>query len=65
MRSHHSSSFAIWTVLEAMLRSLALSGSIGAAAAGTILRDARFNNLNSSTDLNDWSWSSEVGPYQY
>lgn len=48
-----------------MLRSLALYACIGAAAAGTILWDGRFNDLNSSTDLNKWSWSNEVGPYQY
>lgn len=33
--------------------------------AGTVLWDGRFNDLNSSSDLNDWSWSDEVGPYQY
>lgn len=33
--------------------------------AGTVLWDGRFNDLNSSSDLNEWSWSDEVGPYQY
>ncbi|KAJ3558234.1 hypothetical protein NPX13_g9753 [Xylaria arbuscula] len=35
------------------------------AAAGTILWDGRFNDLASSTDLNNWSWANQVGPYQY
>ncbi|KAI1291411.1 carbohydrate-binding module family 1 protein [Xylaria venustula] len=34
-------------------------------AAATILWDGRFNDLTSSTDLNNWSWADEVGPYQY
>ncbi|TVY51017.1 hypothetical protein LCER1_G006491, partial [Lachnellula cervina] len=32
---------------------------------GTILWDGRFNNFTTSADLNNWSWSNEVGPYQY
>lgn len=40
---------------------VALAGS----ATSTILWDGRFNDLTSSTDLNNWSWSDEVGPYQY
>lgn len=35
------------------------------AACGTVLWDGRFNDLSSSTDLNEWSWSNQVGPYQY
>jgi hypothetical protein len=42
-----------------------LAGLAASASAGTILWDGRFNDLNSSTDLNNWSWSNEVGPYQY
>lgn len=30
-----------------------------------MLWDGRFNNFTSSADLNNWSWSNEVGPYQY
>ncbi|KAG7129594.1 Exoglucanase 1 like protein [Verticillium longisporum] len=30
-----------------------------------ILWDGRFNDLTSSTDLNKWSWATQVGPYQY
>ncbi|KAI1424695.1 hypothetical protein F5Y12DRAFT_436448 [Xylaria sp. FL1777] len=35
------------------------------AACGTVLWDGRFNDLSSSTDLNNWSWANQVGPYQY
>ncbi|KAI0096376.1 hypothetical protein GGR51DRAFT_543530 [Nemania sp. FL0031] len=35
------------------------------AACGTVLWDGRFNNLTSATDLNNWSWANQVGPYQY
>jgi len=33
--------------------------------AGTVLWDGRFNNVTSSTELNDWSFSNPVGEYQY
>lgn len=32
---------------------------------GTVLWDGRFNNMTSSTELNNWSWSTPVGEYQY
>ncbi|KAI1111302.1 hypothetical protein F5Y14DRAFT_443385 [Nemania sp. NC0429] len=35
------------------------------AACGTVLWDGRFNDMSSSTDLNNWSWANQVGPYQY
>lgn len=38
---------------------------LAGSASSTILWDGRFNDLTSSTDLNNWSWSDEVGPYQY
>lgn len=34
------------------------------AQAGTILWDGRFNTLTTAADLEDWSWSNQVGPYQ-
>ncbi|KAI1631639.1 hypothetical protein F4809DRAFT_631533 [Biscogniauxia mediterranea] len=34
-------------------------------ACGTILWDGRFNDLESATDLDEWSWSNQVGPYQW
>ncbi|KAK9784120.1 putative Glycoside hydrolase 131 catalytic N-terminal domain-containing protein [Seiridium cardinale] len=37
----------------------------GVASAGTVLWDGRFNDLTSSSDLDNWSWSNQVGPYQY
>ncbi|EGO56077.1 hypothetical protein NEUTE1DRAFT_64374 [Neurospora tetrasperma FGSC 2508] len=45
-----------------------LSGLVAKAlsvSAGSILWDGRFNDLTSATDLSKWSWSSQVGPYQY
>jgi hypothetical protein len=42
-----------------------LISQIAAASAGTILWDGRFNDLSASSDLNNWSWSNQVGPYQY
>ncbi|SPQ27187.1 1b90b30c-5168-4e91-890b-de3dbdb1dae1 [Thermothielavioides terrestris] len=42
-----------------------LLAGVVSVSAGTILWDGRFNDLSSSTDLNNWSWSNEVGPYQY
>ncbi|KAI5868140.1 hypothetical protein GGS23DRAFT_13517 [Durotheca rogersii] len=39
----------------------ALAGCAGAA----VLWDGRFNDLTTAADLNKWSWSNQVGPYQY
>ncbi|KAK1835052.1 hypothetical protein QBC39DRAFT_419468 [Podospora conica] len=36
-----------------------------AVQAGTVLWDGRFNDFTSAADLNKWSWSTQVGPYQY
>ncbi|KAJ4408443.1 hypothetical protein N0V85_004229 [Neurospora sp. IMI 360204] len=30
-----------------------------------LLWDGRFNEFTSASDLNRWSWSNQVGPYQY
>jgi hypothetical protein len=38
---------------------------LAASAHGAVLWDGRFNDLSSSKDLNTWSWSNQVGPYQY
>ncbi|KAL1956321.1 hypothetical protein VTO42DRAFT_7404 [Malbranchea cinnamomea] len=43
----------------------ALSMLLVTAWAGEVLWDGRFNDLESSGDLLDWSWESQVGPYQY
>ncbi|ORY61703.1 uncharacterized protein BCR38DRAFT_459513 [Pseudomassariella vexata] len=34
-------------------------------SAGTVLWDGRFNSYASSADLTEWSWSNQVGEYQY
>ncbi|KAG9240422.1 carbohydrate-binding module family 1 protein [Calycina marina] len=47
-----------------MLFSLAVAALAGSVSS-TILWDGRFNDLSTSTDLNTWSWSNQVGPYQY
>ncbi len=48
-----------------MFRSLFLLNTFSVALAGTILWDGRFNDMTSSTELDDWSWSDQTGPYQY
>jgi hypothetical protein len=47
------------------LKSFILSGLAASVSAGTILWDGRFNDMTSSADLLNWSWSNQVGPYQY
>jgi len=47
-----------------MYFSLGLAALVGSATS-TILWDGRFNTFTSSTDLDNWSWSNQVGPYQY
>ncbi|KAI0128484.1 hypothetical protein BJ170DRAFT_693332 [Xylariales sp. AK1849] len=34
-------------------------------ASAAVIWDGRFNDLTTSADLNNWSWSNQVGPYQY
>ncbi|RDW60990.1 hypothetical protein BP6252_12373 [Coleophoma cylindrospora] len=45
-------------------RSMALAALAGTASS-TILWDGRFNNYTSSAEIADWSFSNEVGDYQY
>jgi hypothetical protein len=47
-----------------MYFSLSLVALIGSASS-TVLWDGRFAGFKSSADLNNWSWSNQVGPYQY
>ncbi|KAF8852173.1 hypothetical protein BDZ45DRAFT_807731 [Acephala macrosclerotiorum] len=47
------------------MRLSATLAALVASASSTILWDGRFNTLTSSEDLNTWSWSNQVGPYQY
>ncbi|KAF3932374.1 hypothetical protein ABW19_dt0202178 [Dactylella cylindrospora] len=44
---------------------LALVQALAGSALAAVLWDGRFNEFTSSTDLNNWSWSNQVGPYQY
>lgn len=39
--------------------------ALAASAHAAILWDGRFNDLSAAKDLNTWSWSNQVGPYQY
>ncbi|KAK2607058.1 hypothetical protein N8I77_005767 [Diaporthe amygdali] len=43
----------------------AVAASLATVNAGTVIWDGRFNDLSTSADLNNWSWSNQVGPYQY
>lgn len=47
------------------MKFLGVASLAGIASAGTVLWDGRFNDLTSSEDLANWSWSNQVGPYQY
>lgn len=43
-----------------MFRPLLLLNSLGLALGGTILWDGRFNDMTSSSELDDWSWSDRM-----
>lgn len=47
------------------MKFLGVASLAGVASAGTVLWDGRFNDLTSAEDLESWSWSNQVGPYQY
>lgn len=48
-----------------MKASAVLAAALAASADGAVLWDGRFNDLSSAKDLLTWSWSNQVGPYQY
>jgi len=48
-----------------MFRYLCLFAFARLALGGAILWDGRFNDMTSSSELDSWSWSNQVGPYQY
>lgn len=52
------------TTLTMHITALLVAG-LASLSRAAVLWDGRFNNLTAATDLNDWSWSNEVGPYQY
>ncbi|KAL7271519.1 hypothetical protein RUND412_005719 [Rhizina undulata] len=45
--------------------SLGITFAAAAVQAGTVVWDGRFNDYTTSADLENWSWSNEVGSYQY
>lgn len=47
-----------------MLFNLSLAALVGSASAA-ILWDGRFNDMSSSSALNNWSWSNQIAPYQW
>ncbi|KAL1593306.1 hypothetical protein SLS60_010914 [Paraconiothyrium brasiliense] len=48
-----------------MFAKAAFFNALVSAVSAEILWDGRFNDLTSSADLEKWSWSNQVGPYQY
>jgi hypothetical protein len=47
------------------MKASAVFAALAASVDGAVLWDGRFNDFSSSKDLNTWSWSNQVGPYQY
>ncbi|KAL2873796.1 hypothetical protein SGCOL_011025 [Colletotrichum sp. CLE4] len=45
--------------------SIASAALLATRAQCEILWDGSFNDMTAATDLDKWSWSSQVGPYQY
>ena len=48
-----------------MVSATALLALVGTVSAGTLLWDGRANDYADSSFLDKWSWSSQVGPYQW
>ncbi len=48
-----------------MLSTPTLLALAASTASASILWDGRANAYQSSAFLSDWSWSNQVGPYQY
>ncbi|KAJ0109276.1 hypothetical protein N8I77_007989 [Diaporthe amygdali] len=42
-----------------------LLASLVSVSQAAVIWDGRFNDFTSASDLNNWSWSNQVGPYQY
>ncbi|KAI5782756.1 carbohydrate-binding module family 1 protein [Geopyxis carbonaria] len=47
------------------LRTAVCTLLLGLASAGTVVWDGRFNDYTTATDLDNWSWASQVGSYQW
>lgn len=48
-----------------MLSQLVPLLALAAAGQAAVLWDGRFNDFTSASDLSKWSWSTQVGPYQW
>lgn len=42
-----------------------LLSALAGFGQAAVIWDGRFNDFTSAADLNKWSWSNQVGPYQY
>ncbi|KAL2071643.1 hypothetical protein VTL71DRAFT_12878 [Oculimacula yallundae] len=47
-----------------MILSVSLAALIGSVSSAVIW-DGRFNDFSASAEISNWSWSNQVGPYQY
>jgi hypothetical protein len=47
------------------MKAAAVIAALAASVEGAVIWDGRFNDFASSKDLDTWSWSNQVGPYQY
>ncbi|KAI8628650.1 hypothetical protein F5Y19DRAFT_108903 [Xylariaceae sp. FL1651] len=47
------------------MKATLLSTTLAHLASAAVIWDGRFNDFSTSSDLNKWSWSNQVGPYQY
>ncbi|KAK3379730.1 hypothetical protein B0T24DRAFT_166360 [Lasiosphaeria ovina] len=43
----------------------AVAAATASVVQGAVIWDGRFNDFKSNKDLTTWSWSNQVGPYQY
>ncbi|KAF9046609.1 hypothetical protein BJ165DRAFT_1527688 [Panaeolus papilionaceus] len=48
-----------------LFKSTILAAVAVVAQAGTVIWDGTFNNFNSASDFDKWSWASQVGTYQW
>lgn len=47
------------------MKSIFCLASVLGLAATELLWDGRLNDVESAADIAEWSWSNQVGPYQY
>jgi hypothetical protein len=46
------------------MKAISLLAALVASVDGAVLWDGRFNEFTSSSDLLNWSWANQVGPYR-